>query len=139
MEPISALNTINWWAIIVATIAYFLVGSLWYTLLFGRQWIRLQGLKPEEIEGSNPMLFVASFMVELTAVAFLALFMNAAGVNTAFWGFLSGFGMGVLLFALTTNNFFFTMNRSAGLHLINNGFHLVALSIAGLILGVWQG
>ena len=32
------LSQVNLWAILVATLAYFLLGSLWFSVLFGAVW-----------------------------------------------------------------------------------------------------
>ena len=38
---------INYLAVVVAAIAWFVVGSLWYSpLLFGKMWMELSGITP---------------------------------------------------------------------------------------------
>ena len=34
----------NWLAVVVATVAFFVVGAIWYTALFGKIWQREVGL-----------------------------------------------------------------------------------------------
>jgi len=37
------LAHINYWAVLVAALATFMLGGLWYTALFGKAWARLSG------------------------------------------------------------------------------------------------
>ncbi|MCC6934122.1 MAG: DUF1761 domain-containing protein [Candidatus Yanofskybacteria bacterium] len=41
------LNTVNYWAVFAAAVAYMVIGYLWYGPLFGARWRRLQGLSDE--------------------------------------------------------------------------------------------
>ena len=42
---------INYWAILVSAIAFFFLGSLWYTkILFGNAWVESMGKTMEELE-----------------------------------------------------------------------------------------
>ena len=48
--------SVNWWAVIVATIVKFALGAIWYQPLFGKQWRALQGVP----EGSRPETPISS-------------------------------------------------------------------------------
>ena len=37
------LSDINWWAVLLATFGYYVLGALWFTPLFGRAWDRSIG------------------------------------------------------------------------------------------------
>ena len=46
------LGDLNWLAVIVAAIAYFAIGALWYSPpVFGTAWMSAGGVSAEEIEG----------------------------------------------------------------------------------------
>lgn len=41
----SIFTNLNWLAIALATVAYFMLGALWYSgLLFGKKWAALVGI-----------------------------------------------------------------------------------------------
>jgi len=136
MEDI--LLSVNWLAVLVSTIIYFMLGALWYSpALFANSWMKLRKISEEEIGDPNPIIFLYSFILQFIAVASLALFMTAMGIVLAKHGAIVGFGAGAgILFTLagTTGIFSETPFR---LHLIDNGYHVIGLTLAGLILGWW--
>ncbi len=131
------LQSLNFWAVVTATVVYFLLGALWYSVLFSKLWIKLRGISQEDIGEPNPLMFVWTFVLQLVAVASLALFLQAMGVNSLAHGALVGFGAGAgLVFTLAGTTGIFS-NISLGLHLVDNGYHVLGLTLAGMILGVW--
>jgi hypothetical protein len=59
---------IHWIAILVAAVAGFGVGAVWYSVLFGKAWIEARGLTEEQIRagGGNPaVLFGLTFLLDL--------------------------------------------------------------------------
>lgn len=133
------LSSANWLAVLTATLLYFLLGALWYSpVLFANAWMKLRNINEEDIGDPNPVIFLYSFILQFIAVASLALFMAAMGIVLAKHGAVVGFGAGAgILFTLagTTGIFSETPFR---LHLIDNGYHVLGLTLAGLILGWWN-
>ncbi len=52
-------------AVAVAGIAYFIIGALWYSVLFGKLWIKLMNVSPEELTppGSKMIYVVAGTFI----------------------------------------------------------------------------
>lgn len=132
------ISSLNWLAVIVATVLYFALGALWYSnLLFAKTWMKLRNVTEEDIGEPNPVIFLYSFILQFIAVVSLALFMEAMGIGSAGNGALIGFGAGA--------GFVFTLAGTTGifsevpmkLHLLDNGYHVVGLVLAGLVLGLW--
>lgn len=132
------LSSLNWISVIVATLFYFVLGALWYSpVLFGNVWMKLRNLTAEDIGEPNPIIYLYSFILQFIAVISLALFITALGVDSAGNGALIGFGAGA--------GFVFTLAGASGiftevpmkLHFLDNGYHVVGLVLAGLILGWW--
>ena len=49
------MHPINWLAVIVATVATFILGGLWYGPLFGRMWMAASGMTDEKAkQGIRP-------------------------------------------------------------------------------------
>ena len=42
-------SAINYWAVLVAAVTSFVIGGVWYTVLFGQAWARLQSLSEEQL------------------------------------------------------------------------------------------
>ncbi len=134
---IELLTDVNWWAVLVGAVVYFILGGLWYSVIFSSKWVELREIKVEDIEPPHPIIFVWTFFLQFIAVSTLAVFYAATPIDGALQGTLAGFGAGAgLVFTLTgTNGFFY--NTKLGLHLIDNGYHVVGLMLSGLVLGWW--
>lgn len=132
------LSSLNWLAVVVATIAYFLLGALWYSpVLFAKKWMELRNIKEEDIDGPNPVIFFYSFILQLIGVISLALFIAAMGIDSALHGAVVGFGAGAgILFTLAGTTGIFS-ELKLQLHFLDNGYHVIGLTVTGFILGLW--
>lgn len=132
-------STLNWFAIVAATIASFVIGGLWYSpILFGKLWMAEIGTTEEELKKSNQgkifgLTFIFSFIMSVN----LAMFLNDSA-TTAAWGATAGFlaGFGWVAMAIFVNGLF--ERRSARYMLINAGYFVVSFIVIGLILGAWR-
>jgi len=130
-------------AVIVATLAHYIVGGLWYSpLLFGNKFIQLINWTPEHLRQvesqSHVKELVLAFVMSLVLVYVLAHFVNytkatsaLGGIQTAFWIWLG--------FVVTTQapTVIFE-GRSFGLFAINVAYQLVGCALAGAILAIWR-
>jgi hypothetical protein len=130
-------------AVIVATLAHYILGGLWYSpLLFGNKFIQLVNWTPEQLRQvesqSHTKELVLAFVMSLVLVYVLAHFVNytkatsaLGGIQTAFWIWLG--------FVVTTQapTVIFE-GRSFGLFVINVAYQLVGCAIAGAILAIWR-
>jgi hypothetical protein len=97
--------------------------------------MKVQGKTAEDIDDPNPIIYLYSFMLQFLGVASLALFITAMEIETVLNGAIIGFGAGAgLVFTLSGATGLF-MDENMRLHFINNGYHVVGLTVAGLILG----
>jgi hypothetical protein len=129
-------------AILLAAVAAFVVGFLWYSpLLFGNAWVAAHGFTPERMEAMRSTLGVTYgvlFVCLIVMGSVLSLLLNMAGVAGAVGGARIGF-LGWLGFAATTgltNNLF----SDAPLRLfgIDSSYQMVYLTLMGAILGAWR-
>jgi len=137
---------LNYWAILVATAAAMVIGSIWYAKpVFGKAWMAMVGMNPEKAKkGAVPALIGMAIAAFVTAYI-LAHFMEIAiaspyftttsdlmqGLSSAFWawlGFVVTFAISGPLFAKTSWKLFF----------INVGNQFVTLLVMGAILGAWR-
>ncbi|MFO7544439.1 MAG: DUF1761 domain-containing protein [Trueperaceae bacterium] len=129
--------TVNVWAILVATVVYFALGAGWYMVL-SKPWMAALGWTRTDVEnGSKPAIFVVTFVLEAIAVFTLAVLvgnMDLDGIGGgASLGALVGIGIWFALLSVT----FMYESRKPALFLIDGGYHVVALTAAGAILGAW--
>ena len=132
-------TSINWLAVLVATLTYFFLGAIWYSLLFTKKWMELRDITEDDIKEDqpNPLLFLWTFLFQLIAIATLALFIEAIGISGLWAGMVAGLGIGVgIVFTLTATTGLFSGTK-LGLHFIDNGYHIIGLTIFGAIIGIW--
>lgn len=129
---------LNYWAILVAALSTFLLGGIWYSpAVFGKAWMRENGFTEEDLKKGNMVkIFGLAFLLGLVAAINLAMFMgpDVDFSMGAFYGFLAGFGW----VATFVGTHYLFERRSFKLFLINAGYSVVALTIMGIIIGVWR-
>jgi hypothetical protein len=138
MDLTTALQNVNYLAVLVAAIIGFAVGAMWYSpVLFAKPWSKYLGFKEDDMSKSNmPLLFGLCFACILVFTFVLALFMgpNRSLVNGLVAGVLAGFGMASTTVAI---NYLFG-RKPLGLFLIDAGYMAVMYTIIGVILGLWK-
>jgi hypothetical protein len=136
---------INFPAILVASIASFVLGWLWYSdFIFGRRWRALGGISEEyhqEMSGDKKqmtksmVLYFISLVLMVGVLARVLFYMGAYGIvdgiTTALWmwfGFVVPSMLGMVLWEKKTWCYY----------LINVGYILLALLASGIILTLWR-
>ena len=128
----------NYAAIVVAAIAYWLLGAVWYGALFARPWMELEHLSMEQAKNMNPVLpYVITLLLNLViayVVAQICVWRNANTVGR-------GAAVGVLLWVgvvgpITFTTYMYEM-RPHLLFAINEFYPLAGLVLMGAILGAW--
>ena len=138
----STVGSLNWWAIIVATLATLPVGYVWYDMKigFGKPWAKLNKLTIDPAKASDNMASIFASMLAATLVtAFLmACLMRATGVeglaDTLIFGLL--FGLVLRGGAHFVHNGF--TQRPVKLTIIDVGHDVVSLTVIALVLGLWR-
>jgi hypothetical protein len=129
------LSSINWLSVIVVTILSFPLGALWHSkLLFGEAWKK--DVAFDTTRKVNILkLFGLSALLHFVAVAGLDL---VIGSNSCMMHGLT-IGLVISVFWVSTGiavSYLFA-GRTIRLILIDAGYYIVFLSLAGLILGAW--
>ena len=70
---------INWLAVLLAALATFVVGGLWYSLLFAKPWQKAAGVSDEQLKSGTARVFVGSFILAVVMAVFLAAFIGGGG------------------------------------------------------------
>lgn len=124
-------------AVVVAAVVYFVIGALWYGQ-FSAAWLAGIGKTMAQLEaenGASARPYVVGFVSVLVACATLAWLMAKSGSS----GWADGATLGAclalgLIGAQLALNYGFE-SRSVSLWLINSGYALVGLAVAGGIIG----
>jgi Protein of unknown function (DUF1761) len=129
---------INYLALVVAAIARFLFGWLWYSpLLFGKSWMSLTNCDPEEMKRRMPVLASLDLISNFVMAFVLVHAVHYAAARNAGQGAAVGFFNWLGFIATITMMLTLYEKRPAKLFWINNGFQLISLLIMGAIVAVW--
>ena len=132
---------INWLAILVASIAYFILGAIWYSALFGKKWASLV-----KLDMNNPDLKkgMAKMMISTFLLIFLVCFGQALLIHMinfdqdVLYGIKLGLLTGISFASAAVSINYVYEHRPTGLYLINNGYHVAGHIIAAMILVTWR-
>jgi hypothetical protein len=130
---------INHPAGLVAAIAYWLLGALWYGLLFSKPWMALEHITDEQAKSMNPVLpYIITFLLNLLIAYLLAQICMWRNANT----FGRGAAVGVLLWIgivgpITYTTYMYEL-RPWQLFALNELYPLFGLVLMGAILGAWS-
>jgi hypothetical protein len=135
MQPV----TINLWAILIAVVANFVIGGVWYSpLLFMRPWLAMAGVDKAAFDRGLPKALVGDLIGSLLMALVLVHAIRYAGAEdlgtglfVTFWNWL-GFVAVVLLGSVTYEH------RPWRYFAINAGYRFVAMMAMGAILTVWR-
>ena len=130
------LHTLNPWAVLVAAISAFLIGGLWYSVLFGSAWKRANGFTGDP-PAAGAKGFLIAFLLSLVMAFNLAMYLNAPGTNLA-WGATAGFLAGFGWAAMSIGIIAVFEKRPFAYVAINGGYVTLALTVMGAILGAWR-
>ena len=131
------MGPINWPAIALGTLAFFAVGAVWYTALFGKAWQRATGLSDEQLNtGANmPLIFGLCLLLEFVVVLMLGhLFARIQPSDRAMMMMAVGFGLAVMSPAIGITYLY--MRKPLGLWLIDVGHFVVGMAAVGLVFVV---
>ena len=132
---------LTYWAVLAATVAAVVIGSIWYTpKVFGNYWMKQSGITPND---GAP--FVRPIVVTLIVSFITSWVLAGAGfISHAFYGgsfFWNVVLTGVILWAGFTAARFITHDqfdrRPAGLTILNCAHELVTIAVMAVIIGVW--
>lgn len=128
----------NLWAVLVAALIQWVLGALWYSLLFAKPWMALVGRTPGEKPKGAAAAMISSFIGGLIlsfVLAHVVLWDNAwTWQRGAFIGAICWLGfIAVPLYAQCLYE-----KRSLKLFAINSGYWLLGLAISGAVLAAWH-
>ena len=129
----------NYVAVVVSAVAYWLLGAVWFAVLFGKRWMVLEGMTPLQAQSVNMAIpYTVSFALDLLMAFVLAQLCSWRNANTAG----RGAAVGVLLWIgivgpIVYTTYMYEM-RSKELFAINEFYPLVGLCLMGVILGAWK-
>ena len=130
---------INYLAVILAAAANYIIGAIWYSALFGKQWKALSGIS--EMKPTAPAIFLGivgallmSYVLD-HAIIYASGYMKVSGIGAGImcgffnWlGFIAPVTLGTVLYEKKSWNFW----------ILNSSYWLISLLVMGVILSLWK-
>ncbi len=129
---------VNYLAVLVAALANYIIGAIWYSALFRKSWTKLMGMSEMKVS-------VASVIVGIVGALLMSYVLDHALIFANTYMGTSGVGAGLIVGALNWLGFIAPVTigvvtyekKPFSLWLINGGYWLVSLLVMGIILAVW--
>jgi Protein of unknown function (DUF1761) len=123
-------------AALPAAVAFWILGAAWYSLL-SAPWLTGIGKTADQVPQGTPLPYVVGFFAILAMCYTLSWLIDRLDIRTL----ASGAGLGAIVAlgfcgAMVALDYGFE-GRSVMLWLIDTGYALVGLTLAGAIIGAW--
>jgi hypothetical protein len=123
-------------AVLVAGVVYFMLGGLWFTPLFGKQWDRAVGFTRPEKWTPSAIYYIGPLLGCLAgalAIAVLMMQIQPSGlVDAAMIGLTAGLGFG---FAITGTNAIAPNMPKPGLYAaVVGSYHCTGITLSSMII-----
>lgn len=130
---------VNYWAVLVAALANYVIATIWYALIFGKIWKKLTGITDMKPAPANILLvFLGSLVLSFVlyhSIVFGNAYFKISGLSGGLMGGFFGWFGYIAPVTLSTKLY---EKKPWGLWLLDNVFWLISLLVMGSILSVWQ-
>ncbi|MFT6473677.1 DUF1761 domain-containing protein [Qipengyuania profunda] len=122
---------INWLAVLLGALAFFLVGAIWYGVLFSQAWQKAAGMSDEKIQSGNmALIFALTFLAELVISLTLWHGIARSGASDrAVMMMAVGFGATIMVPAIGINYLY--LRKTLAHFLIDAGHFIVGMTAMG--------
>ena len=136
------LDQVNLWAVLVAAVVYFLLGSLWFSILFGGVWSKevdkLGILIKDPAKGTIAAKMIQTFVGNLLAAFSMAYIVFVSGSYNWMAGLKLGLLCGIGFAAVAMIIAYTWESRSMRLQMIDTGYAVIGIALCGIILAAWR-
>ncbi|MCK0099857.1 DUF1761 domain-containing protein [Qipengyuania sp. S6317L1] len=125
------MNDFALWPVLAGATAFFVVGAIWYGLLFGKAWQKAAGFSDEEIQsGSILLIFGLTFLFEMLIAMVLWHLIARTGAAPHVVMMMSiGFALGIMAPAIGINYLY--QRKSGVLFAIDTGHFVLGMAAMG--------
>ncbi len=133
--------TLNWWAVIVSALIYFLLGWLWFSpVVFAKPWMAMRNFSAESMEQGRkrmPALMGGAAAVALILAIAMGVLVHKLNI-TAPWGAIKlGATVGIGLFAAPTFTGYSFQGQPLKLWAIESGYPVLGMIIVAVVQALW--
>ena len=127
---------LNWFGIAAATLAYYLLGALWFTPLFGKAWDMAVGFERPKGNRFPPMYYVVPLLSSLAVAMATAVLVHDLGITRLSQAVVLGLVAGIGYAAAVSFNNAVAPNtpRPVLLGAVTGGYHVCGIVLVALII-----
>lgn len=131
----NVLNEVNWLVILLATVAYFILGAAWFTPLFGKAYDKGTGVKRSSKQKWPVIYYYAPFLSSLVVTVALGIALYALNIQNLTDAVILGILFGISLAAISFSNAVTpNMPRPVTFGFVVGGYHLLSAVIVSVII-----
>jgi len=133
---ISQLANLNWISVSLAFVAYFLLGALWFTLFFSKQYKISLGRENETLKNNAPIFIVGPALCSLVITIVSAVLIYALNIHLMADALEFAIVIGIGYLFANTVNIAINPNipRPILYGIITGTYHLLGILIVSIIL-----
>jgi Protein of unknown function (DUF1761) len=133
-------TNINFTAVFLATVISFIIGSIWYTVFFGKVWNKEVGLNEDQLKNPNYLkTYGGSFVCIFVMISGMALMLKSLGISgNSGWleGAKTGLTLAITLVAAGLGINYLYQFKSLKLFLIDSIYQTLFLTLGAIILTI---
>ncbi|WP_299672509.1 DUF1761 domain-containing protein [uncultured Roseobacter sp.] len=127
-------------SVLVAGVAGFLFGAVWYTVL-AQKWMEASGVPLDETgqpaNRSDPIPYITSLLGAVLVAGMMRHTFELSGIDTVGKGLISGLGIGLFLVSPWIATFYSFGARPRRLILIDGGYATFGCTVIGTVLALF--
>jgi hypothetical protein len=132
------LSELNWIAILVATVAGFMLGGLWFSpLLFANRWMAALDKPKEQLGKPGPALALSFVVTLITAIA-LGVLLAIMPLTTTPGALRLGLTIGIVFYALATASDYAYTGWPRTIYWIQASYHVVMIAVMTVIIAAMR-
>lgn len=130
-----ALTNLNWIAILLAFVAYFVLGALWFTAFFSKQYKISLGRQNETLP-NKPIFIIGPALCSLVITICSAMLIHALQISSMSGAIEFAMLTGIGYLVANTVNIAINPNMPRPIHyaVISGAYHLAGICIVSVIL-----
>lgn len=120
-------------AVIVAAIAAFAFGAVWYMTL-SKPWMAAAGVSEEQQQNAGPLPYIISLVGAVLVAGMMRHIFAGSGIDTPMKGLISGLGFGLFLTSPWLATHYAFSGKPRNLFVIDAGYQIGGCAVIGLVL-----
>lgn len=131
------LAGVNLVGVLLAAVAMFFVGFIWYGMLFSEIWMAGRGFVEADFESANPAWMAGGFLIELVMAFGIGWLMRRQNISVFSTAISFALPLGILIAVpLASYEFVYGVQHSIGAWLVDASHRVVTVLVGAAVLSL---